>query len=37
MGADSMVFRYTAGGQKVAKLVYQTGKPLVHTDYLGPY
>jgi RHS repeat-associated protein len=35
---DSVVFRYTASGQKVAKLVYQTGKvtPL-RTDYLGPY
>jgi hypothetical protein len=35
---DSIVFRYTATGQKVAKLVYQTGKltPL-RTDYLGPY
>ena len=36
-GADSVVFRYAASGQKVAKLVYQTGKPLVRTDYLGPY
>ena len=37
-GADSIVFRYTAAGQKVAKLVYQTGKPtLLRTDYLGPY
>jgi RHS repeat-associated protein len=36
-GADSIVFRYTAAGQKVAKLVYQTGKPLARTDYLGPY
>ena len=36
-GADSVVFRYAAGGQKVAKLVYQAGKPLVRTDYLGPY
>ncbi len=34
---DSIVFRYTAAGQKVAKLVYQTGKPLVRTDYLGAY
>jgi RHS repeat-associated protein len=35
---DSIVFRYAASGQKVAKLVYQTGKnkPL-RTDYLGPY
>jgi RHS repeat-associated protein len=36
-GADSVVFRYTASGQKVAKLVYQTGKPAQRTDYLGPY
>jgi len=36
-GADSIVFRYTAAGQKVAKLVYQTGKPTLRTDYLGPY
>ena len=35
---DSVVFRYAAGGQKVAKLVYQTGKPTPQrTDYLGPY
>jgi RHS repeat-associated protein len=35
---DSIVFRYTASGQKVAKLVYQTGKPTpLRTDYLGPY
>ena len=34
---DSIVFRYTASGQKVAKLVYQTGKPVLRTDYLGPY
>jgi len=34
---DSIVFRYAASGQKVAKLVYQTGKPLLRTDYLGPY
>ena len=37
LGADSIVFRYTAAGQKVAKLVYQTGKPVGRTDYLGPY
>ncbi|GAA3980243.1 RHS repeat-associated core domain-containing protein [Hymenobacter antarcticus] len=37
IGADSLVFRYTAGGQKVAKLVYQTGKPTQRTDYLGPF
>ena len=36
-GADSLVFRYTAAGQKVAKLVYQSGKPTLRTDYLGPY
>ncbi|MBD2770369.1 hypothetical protein IC235_20980 [Hymenobacter sp. BT664] len=36
-GADSLVFRYSASGQKVAKLVYQTGKPMQRTDYLGPY
>jgi RHS repeat-associated protein len=35
---DSVVFRYTASGQKVAKLVYQTGKATpLRTDYLGPY
>jgi len=35
---DSIVFRYTAAGQKVAKLVYQTGKATpLRTDYLGPY
>lgn len=37
IGADSLVFRYTAAGQKVAKLVYQTGKPVLRTDYLGPF
>ena len=37
-GADSVVFRYTASGQKVAKLVYQTGQAAPQrTDYLGPY
>jgi RHS repeat-associated protein len=36
-GADSLVFRYSAAGQKVAKFVYQTGKPVQRTDYLGPY
>jgi RHS repeat-associated protein len=37
-GADSVVFRYTASGQKVAKLVYQTGQATPQrTDYLGPY
>jgi RHS repeat-associated protein len=34
---DSVVFRYSASGQKVAKLVYQTGKPVLRTNYLGPY
>ncbi|TDN39906.1 hypothetical protein A8B98_16515 [Hymenobacter sp. UV11] len=35
---DSVVFRYSAAGQKVAKLVYQTGKSTPQrTDYLGPY
>jgi RHS repeat-associated protein len=35
---DSVVFRYTASGQKVAKLVYQTSKTTPQrTDYLGPY
>ena len=33
LGADSLVFRYTAAGHKVAKLVYQTGKPVLRTDY----
>ena len=37
IGADSIVFHYTAAGQKVAKLVYQTGKPVQRTDYLGPF
>ena len=37
IGADSLVFRYSAAGQKVAKLVYQTGQPVRRTDYLGPY
>ncbi|MGI4734871.1 MAG: DUF6443 domain-containing protein [Janthinobacterium lividum] len=37
-GADSVVFRYSAVGQKVAKLVYQTGKKTpLRTDYLGSY
>ena len=31
------MFRYTAAGQKVAKLVYQAGKPTLRTDYLGPF
>jgi RHS repeat-associated protein len=37
MGVDSLVFRYSATGQKVAKLVYQTGKPVQQTDYAGPF
>ncbi len=36
-GADSVVFRYTAAGQKVAKLVYQTGKPTQRSDYLNSF
>ena len=36
-GADSVVFRYAASGQKVAKLVYQIGKAPQRTDYLGAY
>jgi len=36
-GADSIAFRYTATGQKVAKFLYQTGKDLQRTDYLGAY
>lgn len=37
-GADSVVFRYTASGQKVAKLVYQAGqRQPQRTDYLGPF
>ncbi len=34
---DSVVLRYAASGQKVAKLVYQSGRPTLRTDYLGPY
>jgi RHS repeat-associated protein len=35
---DSVVFHYTASGQKVAKLVYQTGRlNSQRTDYIGPY
>ncbi|GAA3934858.1 DUF6443 domain-containing protein [Hymenobacter algoricola] len=37
LGNDSIVFRYAASGQKVAKLVYQTGKPVQQTDYAGPF
>ena len=37
-GADSIVFRHAASGQKVAKLVYQASQPTPQrTDYLGPY
>ena len=36
-GADSIAFRYSAAGQKVAKLAYQTGQPALRTDYLGPF
>lgn len=36
-GADSLVFHYTATGQKVAKLVYQTGRSVRRTDYLNQY
>ena len=35
--ADSIVFRYSAAGQKVAKLVYQSGRPAQRTDYLGGF
>jgi len=34
---DSLRFRYTANGQKVAKLTYAVGKSVVRTDYLGPW
>ncbi|WP_400190159.1 DUF6443 domain-containing protein [Hymenobacter sp. B81] len=35
---DSLVFRYTAMGQKVAKLAYTKGQPLpVRTEYLGAW
>ena len=36
-GADSVVFRYAANGQKVGKRVYQTGQPVQRTDYVGGY
>jgi RHS repeat-associated protein len=36
-GNDSIVFRYTAAGQKVAKLVYQANKPTQKTDYAGSF
>ena len=32
-----LLLLYTATGQKAAKLVYQTGKPVQRTDYLGAY
>lgn len=34
---DYLEFRYAANGQKVAKRVFQTGKPMVQTDYLNGY
>ncbi|UYZ61208.1 DUF6443 domain-containing protein [Hymenobacter latericus] len=34
---DSLQFRYTAAGQKVAKLAYAQGQPAVRTDYLGAW
>ncbi|KUG06364.1 leucine-rich repeat domain-containing protein [Solirubrum puertoriconensis] len=34
---DSLQFRYTAAGQKVAKLAYAKDKPVVQTDYLGAW
>ncbi len=34
---DYIEFRYSATGQKVAKRVFQTGKPVVQTDYLNGY
>ncbi|WP_210114353.1 DUF6443 domain-containing protein [Hymenobacter aquaticus] len=36
-GNDSIVFRYSATGQKVSKLVYQTAKPVQQTDYAGSF
>jgi hypothetical protein len=35
--ADSIVFRYSSAGQKVAKLVYQSGQPAQRTDYLSGF
>ena len=32
--ADSLMFRYSAAKQKAAKLVYQTGRHTLRTDYL---
>ncbi|WP_167856469.1 DUF6443 domain-containing protein [Hymenobacter metallicola] len=37
LGSDSIVFRYTATGQKVTKLVYQGQKPVQQTDYAGSF
>jgi RHS repeat-associated protein len=34
---NRLEFRYTAAGQKVAKLATATGKPTVRTDYLGAW
>jgi RHS repeat-associated protein len=34
---DYLEFRYAANGQKVAKRVFQAGKPMVQTDYLNGY
>ncbi|MCC3157164.1 DUF5675 family protein [Hymenobacter sp. 15J16-1T3B] len=34
---NRLEFRYTAAGQKVAKLATPTGKPTVRTDYLGAW
>ncbi|UOQ73449.1 hypothetical protein [Hymenobacter cellulosilyticus] len=36
-GNDSIVFRYSATGQKVAKLVYQVNKPTQQTDYAASF
>ncbi|MCB2379963.1 DUF6443 domain-containing protein [Hymenobacter sp. BT635] len=36
-GNDSIVFHYTAVGQKVSKLVYQGSKPVQQTDYAGSF
>ncbi|MCB2380468.1 DUF6443 domain-containing protein [Hymenobacter sp. BT635] len=34
---DSLLYRYTASGQKVAKVAYAVGKPQVQTDYAGAW
>ncbi|RTQ46082.1 hypothetical protein EJV47_23305 [Hymenobacter gummosus] len=34
---NKLEFRYTAAGQKVAKLATEAGKPTIRTDYLGPW